>query len=144
VELGLMDYDLEDRLGAAEDLAPISQGGSGQMVTITTPFVGVFDPATDTTSAGAATTQIGSGVEVAYSANSVDGTLIRTGDKQFLLSALTFGADGVVTETPLTAPVAHRDTLTFGDGAVWAIKRVDPLSPAGRPIIYTLQLRSGA
>lgn len=130
-----MDYDLEDRLGAAEDLAPISAGGLGQAVTITTPFAGVYNPATGAVSTGSATTQAGSGVEEAYSAYSIDGVRVRAGDKKFLLSALNTAGGAI------TAPVADRDTLTLADGSEWTIKKVDPLAPAGTAIMFTLQLR---
>jgi len=146
MELALMTaYDVEDRLGAAQDLAPISHGGSGQLVTITTPgTAGTYDPMTDTTSgATAPSTQIGSGVEETASAYSVANGLAQAGDIKFLLSALQFTSAGAITSTAMTAPVADRDTLTKADG-VWAIKQVDAISPAGLPIIWTLRLRKGA
>lgn len=136
-----MDYDIEDRRGAAEDLAPISQGGSGQLVTITTPFAGVFDPATQTSTTGSPTTQIGSGVEEEYSAFSLAGGLALAGDKKFILSALVFAADGSITDTALTKPVPDRDTCTLANGSVWTIKKVDTLAPAGLAIMFTLQMR---
>ena len=138
-------YDIEDRLGAAEDLAPVASGGSGQLVTITTPGAdGTYDPMTDTTSgASDPVEQISSGVEDKVSSYSVANNLAAAGDLQFLLSALVFTADGRVTSTPLVTPVADRDTLTKADG-VWAIKQVDPISPAGTPVMFQLRLRRGA
>jgi hypothetical protein len=131
-----MDYDLEDRAGAAEDLAPIAQGGAGEVVTITTPGTGgTYDPATDTTSGVTGpTTQTSSGIEEAYSAFSQAQGLVQAGDVRFMMSPLR--TDG----TPVVTPVADRDTLTKADG-VWAIKKVDPLQPAGTPILFYLQLR---
>lgn len=138
-------YDIEDRAGAAEDLAPIAAGGMGALVTITSPGTpGTYDPMTDTTSGGSGpTTQTGSGVEDKVSAYSVVNGLAAAGDVTFLLSALAFDANGRATGTALTQPVADRDTLTKADG-VWAIKKVDPIKPAGTPIMYTLVLRRGA
>jgi hypothetical protein len=128
-------YDLRARASAARMLKPVSQGGKGQAVTITTPASGTFNAATDTATGGSAATQTGSGVEVEYDARSIDGTTVRMGDKQFLLSPLK--ADG----NPITKPVADRDTLTLADGSVWLIKRVETLAPTGTPVLYTLQLR---
>jgi len=116
-------------------LAPIAQGGKGQVVTITTPFAGVHDPATGTVSTGSATTQTGSGVEEAYSSFSVDGERVRASDKKFLLSPLNSAGAAI------TAPVADRDTLTLADASIWTIKKVDALKPAGMAVMYTLQLR---
>ena len=138
-------YDIEDRLGAAEDLAPTGSGGMGALVTITTPGTdGTYDPMTDTTSgANDPVEQISSGVEDKVSTYSIANNLAAAGDLQFLLSALVFTEDGQITATPLIAPVADRDTLTTADG-VWTIKQVDPISPAGRPVMYILRLRRGA
>lgn len=138
-------YDIEDRQGAAEDLAPIASGGMGALVTITTPGAdGTYDPMTDTTSgASDPVEQISSGVEDKVSTYSVANALAEAGDLQFMLSALVFTADGRMTSTALVAPVADRDTLTKADG-VWAIKQVDPIKPAGMPVMYTLRLRRGA
>lgn len=108
----------------------------GQAITLTTPGSGgTFDPATDTTSGAAApTTQQSSGIEEAYSAYSLAQGLVHAGDIKFLLSPLCTNG------TPVVTPVADRDTLTKADG-VWAIKKVDPLEPAGTPILFELQLR---
>jgi hypothetical protein len=129
-----MDYDLEDRLGAAEDLAPIAQGGSGEVVTITSPGVDTFNPATDTTTPGTPVVQTGSGVEDTYSAFAIGTGLVLAGDVKFLLSALNSAG------APLTPPVAGQSQLTKADGT-WAIMRADPLQPAGTPVMFTLQLR---
>ncbi len=135
-------FDIEERLSAAQDLAPVEQGGSGQLVRINTPAEGVIDPQTDLITGGSAVVQIGSGMEEAYSAHSIDGTLILAGDRKFMLAALRFDAAGGITSIAMTAPVPNRDSLTKADGT-WSIKRVDALSPAGIAIFYTLQLRRG-
>jgi len=129
-------YDVRARAQAGRMLGPIAARGKGQVVTITTPGAGTFDPATDTTSGGSPTAQTCSGVESYYTAHSIDGTLIKSGDKKFLLSP--FNADGA----PITKPVPDRDILTLADGSVWAIKRCDPLAPAGMSVLYELQLRA--
>ena len=135
-----------DRLTSASTrmLAPVASGGKGALVTITTLGTpGEYDEATDTQTPGTPTTQTGSGVEDAVSAYSVVNGLAQAGDVKFLLSPMTSDAYGRSTGTPLTAPVPDRDTLTKG-GQVWAIKKVDPVQPAGTPIMYTLVLRQGA
>jgi hypothetical protein len=139
----MLAYDLRSRATAARMLAPIASGGKGQVVTLHQPATdGVFDPATDTTSGGSPPTDhTGSGVEEAYSAYSLAQGLVLAGDVKFLLSPLK--ADG----TPMPQAVADSWTITKGlnpDGSpkVWAIKRVEPLSPAGTPVLFELQLRS--
>lgn len=129
-------YDLEAKADAAAELAPIAQGGSGQVVTITAPGTpGTYDPATDTTTGGSGpVTHIGSGLEEKYSAFSVASGVVAAGDVKFLLSPLKGdGAD-------MPQPVPDSWTLTKADGA-WAIKAVEPLSPAGTDVMFTLQLR---
>lgn len=138
-------YDARAKSTAARMLAPVAAGGKGALVTISSPgSPGTYDPMTDTTTGvSAPVEQISSGVEEKVSTYSVANNLAAAGDLQFLLSALVFTAEGKVTSTPLVAPVADRDTLTKADG-VWAIKKVDPIKPAGTPIMYTLTLRRGA
>ncbi|MDP1599014.1 hypothetical protein [Phenylobacterium sp.] len=128
----------------AEDWAAIAAevngglGEVGQEVTIATPAIdGAYDPMTDTVIGGSAPiVQHGSGSQKSYSARSIDGTVIQQGDVQFMLSPLK--TDG----SPISAPVADRDTLTKLDGP-WAIKHVDTVAPAGVPVLFKLQLRRG-
>jgi hypothetical protein len=122
-----MNYDVRARATAARMLSPVSAGGKGQLVTLTK----------------GATTQYGAGVEEAYSAFSIDGSLIKSGDKRFLLSALKFNASGTLMSPPtaLTAPVVDETTLTFADASIWRVKRCDLLAPAGLAILFQLQLR---
>ena len=139
-----MNYDEEDRLGAAEDLAPISQGGSGQLVRITTPFAAVYDPATGGMTAGDPTYEYGAGVVEAYAAHLVDGSRIQVGDKKLILSALRFNADETLMtpETALTRPTSSA-VLRFSGAVDWSVIKVEAIEPAGLPIIFTLQLREG-
>lgn len=132
----MVAYDVRARNTAVRMLKPKSQGGKGQEVTVEIVSGGTFDPATDTTTGETTTTETGSGVEEAYSAQSIDGTTILSGDVKFLLSPLK--TDG----TALTAPVADRSTLTKDDGA-WIVKKVDRIAPAGTVVMYILQLRKG-
>jgi hypothetical protein len=138
VELGLMaDYDLEARDDAILELGLIADGGSGQVAVLNQPATaGTFDPATDTTTGGSPPqTHTGSGVELAYRSQSIDGKLILIGDIRFLLSPVK--DDG----TDMPEPVADSWTLTLGARTL-TIKRVDPLRPAGRVVMYELQLRA--
>lgn len=129
-------YDIRARASAARKLAPISQGGKGQEVTLHQPGSdGVFDPATETTTG--ATSPVdhdSSGVEEAYSAFSISSGVVAAGDIKFLLSPLK--VDG----TPMPQPESDGWTLTKADGT-WTIKRIEPLSPAGTDVLFTLQLR---
>ena len=106
----------------------------GQAVTLTHVVSGDYDQATGTTGSGSTTTQTVTGVEEAYSARSIDGTLILMGDKKFHLAPLdTSGA-------AITPPVAE-DKITLADASVWTIKRCEPVSPADTPVLFTLQIR---
>jgi hypothetical protein len=115
-------FDVRARAAAAAALAPIAQGGSGQVVQISRP--------------GVTEVQIGSGVEETYSARSIDGTLIMAGDKRFLLSPLNDAG------APITPPEPDLDRLTLADGVTWAIKTVEPAQPAGLACMFILQLRA--
>lgn len=105
----------------------------GQPVTLTRSTPGSYDAATGTVT-NSTTTQSGLGVEEAYSARSIDGALILSGDKKLMLSVETAAGAAI------TAPQVE-DTVTFPDTSVWTIKAVEPLSPGGTALIYTLQLR---
>lgn len=128
-----MNYDLEERIAAAEDLAPIAQGGFGQVVTLTHVTPGSYDTATATETGATTTTQTGSGVEIAYTAREIDGNTIRVGDKKLLLSPLNSAG------AALLAPELG-DTAALASGT-WTILAIEPLSPAGTVIMWTLHLR---
>ncbi len=132
-----MDYDLEAQADAGLELAPIAEGGSGQVVTLHQPAGdGTFDPATDTTTgATPSANHTGSGVEEHYSGFSVASGVVAAGDVKFLLSP--FKADGSL----MPKPVADSWTLTYADGTRWTIKKVDAIRPAGNTALFILQLR---
>lgn len=106
----------------------------GQTVTLIESTPGQYDTATGAPAAASTVTQYGYAVEESYSSFSIDGTLIQIGDKKLILSPLNT-ADG-----PLTAP-QRESTVTLADASVWTVKKCDPTSPAGTPVLYTLQVR---
>lgn len=107
----------------------------GQAVTLTHSVAGAYNTATGKKGAATVTTQTVMGLEDSYSAFSIDGTLVKAGDKKLYLSPLdTAGA-------AITPPVPE-DTVTLADGSLWTVKKVDPTSPAGQPVLFTLQLRA--
>jgi len=106
----------------------------GQAVTLTHTVSGAYDPATGTTGADTTTTQTVTGVEEAYSARPIDGTLILMGDKKFHLAPLNTAGAAI-------APPVAEDKITLADASVWTIKAVMPVSPAGTPVLFTLQIR---
>lgn len=128
-------YDVRARSQAGRMLAPVAQGGKGQVVTLSRVTAGVYNPATGVVEGGGPSSQTCSGVEESYSAFSISSGLVLAGDKKFLLSP--FKSDG----TPISPPIPDVDTLTYADGAAWTVKKSDPLSPAGTVVMYTLQLR---
>jgi hypothetical protein len=68
-----------------------------------------------------------------YNEKAIDGTIIKQGDKQALISAQGLSITPAIT-----------DTVILSDGT-WVIPdspgAVKPLSPAGIPVIYTVRLR---
>lgn len=106
----------------------------GQAVTLTHVAAGTYNTATGVTAAATTTTQTGVAVEDDYSAHSIDGTLIKAGDKKLYLSPLN--SDGA----QITPPIAE-DTAALASGAPWTIKNVTPVQPGGTPVLYVLQVR---
>lgn len=137
-------YDLEAREDAAAELAPVSQGGSGQEITLTTLQTGVFDPATDMTTPDATITQDTSGCVFEYTTfiragvRNEPGSTFLAGDKQLLLSP--YRLDG----TPLDPPPGINDRVTLADGSKFTIMSRAPLSPAGTPIYFDCNIRGAA
>ncbi|MBI5940661.1 MAG: hypothetical protein HY859_09565 [Caulobacterales bacterium] len=129
-----MAYDDRAQALAARKLAPKSAGGKGQAVTISATAASTYNPTTGRATAGAPSTQACSGIEEAYRASLIDGALIKTGDKRFMLSPLK--TDG----TAITLPEAGH-TLTYADGTAWVIMAVEPFKPAGLLVYAYLQLR---
>lgn len=129
-------YDVRARATAARLLSAITSGGKGQAVTLKTRTLGSRNAATGTRTM-TVTTQTGSGVEKFYRAREIDGTQIRAGDRQFMLSGLD-AAGAVLSPGP-----APSDLLTVG-GIDYQVINVDVVQPAGTPIYYVLQLRGAA
>ena len=105
----------------------------GQAVTITKRTAGAYDPATGGATV-TTTTETGTGAVFEYGNKNIDGSLIKVGDKQLLLSA--FRAAGGA----LTAPVVN-DTVTLASGTVYTITQVKALSPGGMDVLYDCNLR---
>lgn len=105
--------------------------GKGQLVTLTRQSAGTYTPGSAVTIT--ATTQAVYGAVFEYGNKNIDGTLIKEGDKQLLLSA--FNSAGVA----LTAPVLN-DTVTIGSNS-YTITRIRPLSPAGTVVLFDCNIR---
>ena len=105
----------------------------GQAVVLKHIVVGEYVPGSGVETT--VSTQYGTGAVVEWDSNQIDGTLILTGDKRLLLSALnTSGA-------ALTAPVLG-DTVTDAAGRVYTLTApLETLSPAGTVVLYTCNLR---
>ena len=79
------------------------------------------------------------GIQQAYKDKDIDGTIIRTGDMQLLLTATYTDSLGVKQTLPVN-PIP-KDILII-QNAVWQIVNNEILAPAGIPIIHTLQIRT--
>lgn len=110
----------------------------GQAVTLTRRASGSYDPATGA-AAITTSTQTGKGVILPLGAGlrKMAGTNIPDGAVQCLLSGLD------ATGTALTAPSID-DTLTDANSRVWTVIEVNPLAPAGLPIMFDLTLKGAA
>ncbi len=105
----------------------------GQAVTLTKTVQGSYDPTTGLIT-NTTTTQTGTGAVMEYNNRNVDGTLIKQGDRQLLLSP--FLASG----GSLVAP-AVGDTVTIG-GTVYTVTQVKQVNPAGTCVMYDANLRA--
>jgi hypothetical protein len=129
----MAELQIRARAIAATVLAPRARGGFGQEAMVIGAAPAGYDPATRTAETVPAPIQTGSGVEVAYEARDIDGTLVRAGDRKFLLSPVTTSG------YPLDPPAVD-DQLAVA-GRTWTIKAVLPFAPAGEPLYYALNLR---
>lgn len=100
----------------------------GQAITITSRAQGAYTASTSSY-AVTETTQTTRGVIDQYKSREIDGTLIQVGDSKLIIAA-----------QGLTAPTIN-DTVTLADSSKLTIKNIDPISPAGTPIIYICQVR---
>lgn len=131
-----MAYDDRAFAQAARMLAPKPKG-KGQAVTLHQPAEpGSYDEMTDTVSAPQpAQSHDGSGIEEAYDAQSIASGVVLATDVKFVLSPLKVDGE------PMPTPIADSWTITVGE-VDYTIKRVTPLRPAGKPVLFTLQLRA--
>lgn len=72
-----------------------------------------------------------SAVWLNYDQQRVDGQTIKTGDQEVLIPGSDLDA----------APDASTDVLIRASGEQWSIVSVEPLSPNGQLILYTVQVR---
>jgi hypothetical protein len=108
--------------------------GKGQSITLTKVTAGTYNPATGAMTGTTTSTQTAYGAIFDYGAKQIDGTLIKAGDKQLLLSA--FKTDG----TALTAPVLG-DTVTISSIVYTLVEPLKTISPAGTVVLYDVNLR---
>lgn len=74
------------------------------------------------------------GIEQAYKANEIDGTLVKQGDNRVILASRT--AAGAA----LAEPKRHSHVV-LADGVKWSLESVEAMRPAGQALVYILQLR---
>lgn len=103
----------------------------GQSVTITRKLSGsgVYNTNTGTVTKPDDEIETGTAIVDTYKSSEIDGTLIQVGDVKLILAAIG-----------ITEPTIN-DKITLADGVMFSIKKVEPLSPSGSPVIYTCQLR---
>ena len=109
--------------------------GKGQSITLTKITAGTYNPATGGFTGAGTSTQTAYGAVFDYGAKQIDGTLIKAGDKQLLLSAVK--TDG----TALTAPVLG-DTVSIGGVVYTLVEPLKTVGPAGITVIYEANLRA--
>lgn len=105
----------------------------GGVVTLRREVPGEYDPGTGGPGAGSETDYPGTGVKLNYSQDDIDGTLIKQGDQQLLLSPLQ--RDGTAMPLPVSG-----DLLLIGAKA-YTVQSVVDLQPTDTSLLYTLQLR---
>lgn len=108
--------------------------GKGQVITLTRQTSGAYDPATGAATV-TTTTQNGYGAIFDYGNKNIDGTLIKQGDKQLLLSAVNAAG------TALTAP-ALNDTVTIGGVVYTFVQPLKTIAPAGTTVLFDCNLRA--
>ena len=109
--------------------------GKGQSLTLTKITAGTYNPATGGFTGAGTSTQTAYGTILDYGAKQIDGTLIKAGDKQLLLSAVK--TDG----TALTAPVLG-DTVTISSVVYTLVEPLKEVNPAGTPVLFDCNLRA--
>ena len=99
----------------------------GQAVVFTRPTGDTFDPPTGSYSGGTTTTITGVGSAFDYEKGEIDGTIVQKGDIRLIFEAST------------VAP-AQNDNCAI-DSINYRVMSVEPLSPGGTNVIFTVQLR---
>lgn len=122
---------------AIRQLAPIAQGGKGQVATLTYQPSGTYDPATGSSTTPDPVVQTISGVETTIKVDRVNGTSILAGDSEFKMSPVTTSGQDVSLPDQLPAQAV----LTLASGAEKQVVGVDPKRPSGLLISATLHLR---
>ncbi|MDQ1921630.1 hypothetical protein [Massilia pseudoviolaceinigra] len=105
----------------------------GGTVVLRRAVPGTYDPGTGTGTPASTADYPGTGVKIAYLAEDIDGTLIRAGDQQLLLSPLQ--REGAPMPVPTTA-----DLVLIG-AEVLTIAAVQKVEPTDVAVLFTLQLR---
>jgi hypothetical protein len=103
----------------------LAEFGAPMVLTRTTE--GDYDPA----QAGSVNTSVDyscEGVKLNYEEKFIDGTRIKTGDQQVLLS------------TTITVTPEQGDTITI-DSELWKVVKVETVKPAEVALLYKLQVR---
>ena len=108
--------------------------GKGQSITLTKITAGTYNPATGGFTGASTSTQTAYGAVFDYGTKQIDGTLIKAGDKQILLSA--FKTSGAA----LTAPVLG-DTVTIGGVSFTLVEPLKEVNPAGTVVMYECNAR---
>jgi hypothetical protein len=117
-----MDYAaLASRAGAL-----LAKYGQGMVLARTTK--GARDISTGTPAAGSTETWTGSGIEIEFDNRSIDGTMVKVGDKRILLSA------------PSVAQPKSGDTLTYA-GETWRVEQAKIIKPGTVAVLYDVQVR---
>ena len=108
--------------------------GKGQSLTLTKVTAGTYNPATGGFTGAGTSTQMAYGAIFDYGTKQIDGTLIKAGDKQLLLSA--FKTDGAA----LTAPVLG-DTVSIGGVTYTLVEPLKEVNPAGTVVMFDCNVR---
>lgn len=119
-----MSFNYSQTAATAERL--LKRFGKPATITRTTP--GGYNTATGTTGAPTVSTQSQQVVVIDYPHGYIDGTLIRQGDRQALISPQV-----------IFEPKAG-DVLAWG-GASLTLITVKPVAPAGVPVLFDAQVR---
>lgn len=128
-----MSY-VDDAISAADMLAE-----DGQTVTLTYVGTSSYDPATgQATNTAPDPEQVSGGlfplsIAIRYGFKQA-GSLIVEGDQQLLLSAVNTAG------VQITAPQVN-GSITDANANTWTIIAVDPLNPAGTPVLYDCVVR---